>query len=235
MTAIVRLLTGRVRAGAPQAAPQPVLDRAWPVVVGAFLITLVGYGAIYSYAAFAEDIAGSFGASRSAVTLVDALSGSACLFVSALTGPLADRIGARVLAAVGMLLVAAGFLVAAAAASLVEVYLGDGLLVGLGAGCADVPAMALVQRCFHVHRGLASGLAASGIGVDTVLVPPGAEALGALGDWRLAFVACAALCVVVGLAGAALLRAAAGEQAVPTRSDGAPSFCCAAPACRCRC
>jgi MFS family permease len=114
-----------------------------------------------------------------------------------------------------MLMVAAGLLVAAAAGSLLEVYIGYGLLVGIGAGCAYVPAMALVQRCFRAHRGLASGLAASGIGVGTVLVPPGAEALGALGDWRMAFVVCGVLCAAVGLIGAALLKSAPGCEAEP--------------------
>ncbi|MCU0944559.1 MAG: MFS transporter [Rubritepida sp.] len=201
--------------GLPAAATRsaPTLDRGWRVVAGAFLVTMVGYGAIYSYAAFAEEIAAAFGASRASVTMVYALSGSACFFVGALTGPLADRIGARALAAIGMLLVAAGFLLAAAAETLIEVYLGYGLLVGLGAGCAYVPAMALVQRWFRVHRGLASGLAVSGIGMGTALVPPGAAALFALGDWRIAFLGCAALSLAVGLAGAALLAPAPGDEA----------------------
>jgi OFA family oxalate/formate antiporter-like MFS transporter len=185
------------------AAPR---DRAWGVVFGAFLVTMVGYGAIYSYAAFADDIAGTFGASRGAVSFVYALSGGSCFLVSALTGALADWIGARVLAALGMLLVGIGFLMAAAAQSMIEVYLGYGLLIGIGTGCAYVPAIALVQGWFRTHRGVASGLAVSGIGVGTALVPPTVAALSALGDWRSAFVACALLCIATGLVGAMLLR-----------------------------
>lgn len=189
------------------------LDRAWGVVFGAFLVTMVGYGAIYSYAAFADDIAGTFGASRGAVSFVYALSGGSCFLVSALTGTLADWIGARVLAALGMLLVGIGFLMAATAQSMIEVYLGYGLLIGIGAGCAYVPAIALVQGWFRTHRGLASGLAVSGIGVGTALVPPTVAALSALGDWRSAFVACALLCIATGLVGAMLLRPLPGLSA----------------------
>ncbi len=213
----------RPRPPAEAKRPEPPFDRAWGVVLGAFLVTMVGYGAIYSYAAFADDIAAGFGASRAAISFVYALSGGACFLVSALTGALADRIGTRVLAAVGMLLVGLGFLVAAAANTLLEVYLGYGLLVGLGTGCAYVPAMALVQAWFRVHRGLASGLAVSGIGVGTALVPPTVGALAALGDWRIGFLACAGLCVAIGLAGAALLRPApwpldAARDALPPPS-----------------
>ena len=120
-------------AGAIHTAPA---ERGWVVVAGTFLVLMVGYGAIYSYAAFAEEIGAAFGAERASVAVVFALSGGSCFMISALTGPLADRIGARLLAGTGMLLVGLGFLVAAAAGSLIEIYVGYGLLVGLGVGCA---------------------------------------------------------------------------------------------------
>lgn len=184
----------------------PGLYRGWHVVAGAFLVTLVGYGAIYSYSAFAEEIAASFGASRVSVATVFVLSGSTCFFVSAISGALADRVGARPLAAAGMVLVGVGLAVAATARTLIEVYVGYGLLTGLGCGFAYVPALAAVQRWFTTHRGLASGLAVSGVGVGTALVPPMAETLSGFGDWRTTFLVCGALAVVVGLAGAALLH-----------------------------
>lgn len=190
---------------APAPRPDTAPFHAWRVVAGAFLVTMVGYGAIYSYAAFAEEIGATFSAERASVAIVFALSGGSCFFVSALTGPLADRVGARVLAATGMLLVGLGFLVAAAASSLIEVYVGYGVLIGLGCGFAYVPAIAAVQRGFDIHRGLASGIAVSGIGIGTALVPPAADAFSALGDWRSAFIACGVLSALVGLAGAMLL------------------------------
>jgi MFS family permease len=202
--------------------PSPGLFPGWRVVAGAFLVTMVGYGAIYSYAAFAEEIAATFGAARGQVALVYALSGGTCFFVSALTGKLADRIGARVLAAAGMLLVGLGLMVAATAGSLVEIYAGYGLLIGLGAGCAYVPALAAVQGWFTANRGLASGLAVSGIGIGTALVPPLAEALGALGDWRAAFLACGVLAALVGLAGAMLLRPPPGSEPVEPARPAPP-------------
>ncbi|SFK24748.1 MFS transporter [Falsiroseomonas stagni] len=183
----------------------------WLVVVGAFLVLMVGFGAIYSYAAFAEQIADSFGAPRGSVALVYALSGSTCFFVSALSGRLADRIGPRVPAMVGMGLVGLGLMVAATARSLAEVLAGYGLLIGIGTGFAYVPAMAAVQGWFSTHRGLASGIAASGIGVGTALVPAGADAMLAIGDWRGAFVAFGAVSVLVGGAGALLLRRPPGR------------------------
>ena len=199
-------------AGAVHARP----EQGWVVVAGAFLVLMVGYGAIYSYAAFAEQIGATFGAERAPVAVVFALSGGSCFLVSALTGPLADRVGARLPALTGMLLVGLGFLVAAAAGSLIEVYVGYGLLVGLGVGFAYVPALAAVQRSFDVHRGLASGIAVSGIGIGTALVPPATELLARFGDWRTGFVLAGLVCAAIGAAGAMLLPVA-GTEAAPAR------------------
>jgi MFS family permease len=206
-------------AGAIHTAPA---ERGWVVVAGAFLVLMVGYGAIYSYAAFAEEIGAAFGAERASVAVVFALSGGSCFMISALTGPLADRIGARLLAGTGMLLVGLGFLVAAAAGSLIEIYVGYGLLVGLGVGCAYVPALAAVQRSFDVHRGLASGLAVSGIGIGTALVPPAAELLAGYGDWRTGFVLAGLTSAAVGVAGALLLPAGPGTARPDTARPTPP-------------
>ena len=183
------------------------LASAWQVVAGAFLVLMTGFGAIYSYAAFAEEIAGTFGIDRPHLAAVFALSGGSCFLVSAVSGPLGDRLGARPMAAMGMLLVSMGLVLAATARGLPGLYLGYGLLTGVGTGFAYVPALAAVQRGFAARRGLASGIAVSGIGIGTALVPPAAELLGAFGDWRLAFLVSGIAVAVIGSAGAMLLPA----------------------------
>ncbi|NMJ41850.1 OFA family MFS transporter [Roseomonas sp. JC162] len=178
------------------------------MVAGAFLLVMAGFGAIYSYAAFAEQIAADFGTDLVGVSFIYALSGASCFFVSAVSGPLADRVGPRLPATAGTALVGLGLLVAAAAGSLAEIYAGYGLLIGIGTGFAYVPAMAAVQRCFSAHRGLASGIAASGIGVGTALVPPAAQAFLAVVDWRATFAIFGIAALLVGAVGAMLLEPA---------------------------
>ncbi|MBL6081975.1 MFS transporter [Belnapia sp. T18] len=199
-------------------APPPLLFRGWLVVAGAFLVLMAGYGAAYSYAAFAAELEEAFGASRASVSMVYAICGCAAFAVSAVSGPLADRIGPRPLAAAGMGLVAIGLLAAAAARTLLEIYFCYGLVIGLGIGFAYVPAMAAVQRWFVAWRGLASGMAAAGIGVGTALVPPAAWAAAALDGWRMAFVAAGIAVAVVGIGGALLL--AESPERYGERCDG---------------
>ena len=205
----------------------PWLFRGWLVVAGAFLVLMVGFGAAYSYAAFADEIAAAFGTSRASVSVVFALCGGTCFFASAVSGPLADRVGPRALAAAGMVVVGLGLALAAAARSLLEVSLCYGLLTGLGVGLAYVPAVAAVQRWFVARRGLASGIAASGIGFGTALVPPAAEALSRFGDWRVALAVLGPAAALVGLGGALLLDASPERRGL--RPDGGPGTATAPP------
>lgn len=186
-------------------------QRGWLVVLGAFLIQMVGFGAIYSSSAFAPEIAASLNMDRAYVDLVMVLSLGGSFLVSAISGSLADRFGPRPLAAFGMMLVAAGLALAALAQNAFTVFLGYGLLLGLGFGLANVPGIAAVQRWFMTKRALAASLAAAGMGVGTLLVPILKDFLAAFGDWRSAFFCCAVLAALVGL-GAALLLDAQPEK-----------------------
>jgi MFS family permease len=182
----------------------PRIFYGWLVVAAAFAVTFVGFGSAYTFSAFLAPLQAEFAASRGSVALVFSLAGFLYFGLGVVSGPLADRFGARKLAVVGMLLTGAGLVLAGAARTLTEVYLAYGLGVGLGVGCAYVPAVGAVQRWFRRRRGFASGLAVAGIGVGTLVMPPLASLLiGALG-WRGAYWALGALAAVLG-AGMALL------------------------------
>lgn len=170
----------------------------WVVVAAVFAITFVGFGSAYTFSAFVESLQHNFGASRGAVSLVFSLAGFLYFGLGILSGPLADRWGARRLAIVGMLLVGAGLMLAGRARTITEVYAAYGLGIGLGVGCAYVPAVGAVQRWFARRRGFASGIAVSGIGVGTLAMPPLASWLiGTLG-WRDAYLVLGLLAVLVG-------------------------------------
>ena len=180
--------------------------RGWLVVAAAFAVTFVGFGCAYSFSAFLASLEKDFAASRGSVSLVFSLAGFLYFGLGVVSGPLADRWGARPLAIVGMLLVGAGLAAASAARSLVEVYLAYGLGVGLGVGCSYVPAVGAVQRWFVKRRGFASGLAVSGIGVGTLVVPPLASLLIEHLGWRTAYLALGCGAAVVGVGMALLLE-----------------------------
>jgi len=182
----------------------PRVFYGWFVVAGTFAVTFVGFGAAYSFGAFLVSLQHDFAASRGSVSLVFSLAGCLYFSLGMISGPLADRWGARPFAVLGMLLIGVGLTLASAARSLGEVYLAYGLGVGLGIGCAYVPAVGAVTRWFVRRRGFASGLAVSGIGLGTLVMPPIAAFLIEAIGWRETYLALGIFAVVFG-GGLALL------------------------------
>ncbi|MGH7210235.1 MAG: MFS transporter, partial [Acetobacteraceae bacterium] len=188
------------------AAAGPRLFYGWLVVAGAFAVTFVGFGSAYTFSVFVEALQKNFGASRGSVSLVFSLAGFLYFGVGIVSGPLADRWGSRRLAVAGMILTGAGLAIASTAHSLVEIYAAYGLGVGLGVGFSYVPALGAVQRWFVRRRGFASGLAVSGIGVGTLVMPPLAAFLIAALGWRGAYLTLGGLAAVVGVGMALLIE-----------------------------
>jgi MFS family permease len=182
----------------------PGIFYGWFVVAGAAAVTFVGFGSAYTFSAFVESLQRDFAASRGSVSLVFSLAGFLYFGLGIISGPLADRWGSRRLAVIGMILTGIGLALAGAARSLTEVYAAYGLGVGLGVGCSYVPALGAVQRWFARRGGFASGLAVSGIGLGTLVMPPLASWLIATLGWREAYVVLGVLTPVVG-AGMALM------------------------------
>ncbi|HVF18184.1 MAG TPA: MFS transporter [Steroidobacteraceae bacterium] len=180
--------------------------RGWYVVGAAFVVTFIGFGIAYTFSAFIAPLEAEFGASRGSVSLVFSLAGFLYFALGALSGPLADRWGACPLAAVGMLFIGAGLLLASQARTLTEVYWAYALGVGLGVGCAYVPALGAVQRWFERRRATASGLAVMGVGVGTLVMPALAVSLIAASGWREAYIWIGGIALVVGLPATLLLE-----------------------------
>jgi OFA family oxalate/formate antiporter-like MFS transporter len=186
------------------ALSNPRMFYGWFVVAAAFVVTFVGFGSAYTFSAFVGSLQKDFAASRGSVSLIFSLAGFLYFSLGVVSGPLADRWGSRRLAVIGMILTGMGLAIASTARSLAEVYAAYGLGVGIGVGCSYVPAVGAVQRWFARRRGLASGLAVSGIGVGTLVMPPLASLLISVLGWREAYLVLGGLAAVVG-AGMALM------------------------------
>jgi MFS family permease len=190
---------------------------AWVVVWATFLCLALIFGVSYSFAAFFESFAVDFSAQRADVSWIFGLSGFVYFVMGAGGGMLADRFGPRIVCSAGMALIALGLLATSWATSLFAVYLSYGLLVGLGIALVYTPSIASVQPWFTTRRGLAGGIASSGVGAGTLLVPVlVAMAIGPM-PWREAMQVLALGVLVLGLLAAALLRRA---PAAPSSGSG---------------
>ena len=197
---------------------------AWVVVWATFVCLALIFGVSYSFAAFFESFAEGFSAQRADVSWIFGLSGLVYFVLGTLGGILADRFGPRVVCAAGMVLIALGLLATSWASALWMVYLSYGLLVGLGIAFVYTPSIASVQPWFSARRGLAGGIASSGVGAGTLLVPVlVALALDAM-PWREAMRWLALAVLGLGLLAAGLLRRAPALAQVARRAGRGDVF-----------
>ena len=190
---------------------------AWVVVWATFVCLALIFGVSYSFAAFFESFAVEFSAQRADVSWIFGLSGFVYFVMGAGGGMLADRFGPRIVCSAGMALIALGLLATSWATTLLTVYVSYGLLVGLGIALVYTPSIASVQPWFTTRRGLAGGIASSGVGAGTLLVPVlVAMAIGPM-PWREAMQVLALGVLVLGLLATALLRRA---PAAPSSGSG---------------
>ena len=182
--------------------------RAWVVVWATFVCLAVIFGVSYSFAAFFENFAKEFAAQRADVSWIFGLCGLVYFVLGAGGGMLADRWGPRLVCMTGMVFIAMGLFLTSLAQSLTTVYLSYGLLVGLGIALVYTPSIACVQPWFNKRRGLASGIASSGVGAGTLILPVVVSYLLIEINWREVLQMMSAGVLLFGLsAGFLLMRA----------------------------
>ena len=192
---------------------------AWVVVWATFVSLAIIFGVAYSFAAFFDSFAAEFSAKRADVALVFGLTGLIYFAFGGVGGMLSDRFGARLICSLGMLCIAAGLLLTSFAQSLNAVYLFYSVGIGAGIALAYTPSIGNVQPWFTARRGLASGIASSGIGLGTLLVPLLAAMWIASMEWRMALRVMSGAVIVVGLGSTLLLKRA---QLVPRNASTPP-------------
>lgn len=173
------------------AAPPTDSARGWRVVGAAFfgLLLSVGVVVVYSFGVLISAMSAEFGWGRvEAATLFAAFSLSATLG-GLLWGTLADRVGGRPTVLVSSALLAVSFLtLAAMPGDLVATHL---LFIGiglLGSGTLPPTFASVIVGWFDRRRGLALGVAMTGVGAGAALLPPIAAALVTGFGWRQTYV-----------------------------------------------
>jgi MFS family permease len=87
--------------------------RAWLIVVAAFSASFVAFGVSYSFGIFLKPLATEFGVSHAVMSTLFSVLTVISLFLSPLTGDIADHLGPRPVVAAGALLMGAGLILTA--------------------------------------------------------------------------------------------------------------------------
>ncbi|MGE3143227.1 MAG: MFS transporter [Hyphomonadaceae bacterium] len=182
----------------------------------------------FSYGLFMAALESEFGWSRTSLSLVYTIM-STIIFVGAVpVGWLADRLGAsRVagasMAAFGAALIAAPFILR----DPITLWISYGLMAVLGLGAIPSVLIRPLIIAFSGARGLAVGLALTGIGLGATLLPQFVHALIERGGYRLAYFGLGGLCLLcapillLALRGPKAAAPAASASGAASESEGA--------------
>jgi len=163
--------------------------RGYPIAVVLFLSTGLTIGTSqYAFGEFAAPLREHFGWSQTALNLSLSLAVVSGL-VAPLLGRALDRWGARPVAVISLLLVAAGFLLRPLISSLWHWYLFSALVYAGFPGATSLASGKLVALWFPAKRGRVMGAVTSGNNVGGLTMPALAAAMIAAGGWQWGYVA----------------------------------------------
>ena len=170
----------------------------WIIVALAFASMGFWFGIRSNFGVFYAALLEDFGWNRAASAGVQSLAMLTYTVTAPLAGGLIDRFGPRKIITPGIFVLGAGLLLCATIKSLPQFYLYYGLIVGAGATSISIVCYsAILAHWFEKKRGLASGLAVSGMGLGTFVWVYLAQYLICLWGWRTAFAILASMPLLV--------------------------------------
>ncbi len=160
----------------------------------------------YVWTLFVKPLQAATGASLPSIQITISLLIVLQTWLSPLQGSLIERFGPRPLVMAGCALSGIGWVLAAQAATVTQLYLTYGLFCGVGTGIVYVGIVGQMVRWFPDRRGFATGMAAAGYGFGAMLTTfPISDMLAASG-YRQTLTVFGIILGAVGLVAALFLR-----------------------------
>jgi MFS family permease len=200
---------------------------AWLRLTASVALSAIGGVGMWSVVVALPAMQADFGVDRAAAALPYTLAMLGFAGGGIALGRLADRFGIAAPAVLGTICLALGYVGAGLSASLWQVALAHGLLIGFGCSATLGPLMAEISHWFSRRRGSAGALAASGNYIAGTIWPPVVQHFIATNGWRATHIGIGLFCLVAMLPLIALLRvkleshasAAAGVAAAKRQAD----------------
>lgn len=162
------------------------LSYRWVIVAAGALMSCVAIGTMFSLAIFLEPMAIDTQWSRAGISSAMTLNFLVMGLGGFAWGAISDRFGARIVVAIGAVLLGLALVLASRAGSLLAFQITYGVLVGLAASAFFAPMIALTTGWFETNRGLAVSLVSAGMGVAPMTISPFARWLISAYEWRTA-------------------------------------------------
>src|SRR4030042_1239499 len=170
----------------------------WVVVAVAFVTLGITFGVWYSYSVFFLAVIKDFGWSRASASSIFSIFIFSQAVMGLLAGYLQDRFGPRRVIPFGTLLLSFALVLTSQARELWHFQLAYGVLAGSGVSLLGFSShSAFIPNWFERRRGLAMGMAMSGIGFGMLILVPAVEKSITFFGWRTTYVFLAGLVLLV--------------------------------------
>ena len=146
------------------------------------------FGIRSSFSVYYVALLDEFGWSRGSSAGVQSMAMITYTIMAPLVGGLIDRFGPRRVIVPGILILAVGLMLCSRIEILSQFYIFYGVVMGTGiASIGIVSYSAILAHWFEKKRGLASGIAVSGMGLGTFLLVPMSQSFISMWGWRTTF------------------------------------------------
>ncbi len=168
---------------------KPKLFYGWIIVAVAFISMAFWMGIRASFSVFYSHLVEVFSWGRGEAAVAQSISFVMYMVFVPIIGTLIDRFDPRKVVVLGVIICGIGLVLCAFIKNLWTLYIYYGIIAGTGiCFISIVTYSAILSRWFERKRGLASGIAASGMGVGTFLLVLFSERMIQIFGWREAFI-----------------------------------------------
>jgi len=172
----------------------------WYVVMGAFLISSISYGARYSFGVFVKPMSVDYGWSRSVISLGASINMIVYSFCAIFLGRMLDKVAPRWIITAGAIVAAVSYILTGLARTPLHFYLAYGVLCGAGTACMGLLVVnSSVGKWFIRKRGTAIGISTMGVSFGTMALTPLAGYIVKNYDWHYGFIFLGIIFILIGV------------------------------------
>jgi len=170
----------------------------WIIVAVALISMAFWMGIRTSFSVFYVALLEDFPWNRGGSAGVQSMALITYTCMAPLLGGLIDRFGPRRVITPGILILAVGLMLCSKIEFLSQFYIFYGVVAGTGISCIGIISYsAILAHWFEKKRGLASGIAVSGMGLGTFVLVPMSQSLISMWGWRMTFIITGCLVLII--------------------------------------
>lgn len=184
----------------------PGIPFPWIIVLLGALLLVSSNIYLYTFGVFFKPIAEDFGWSRAAMSGAYAIRSLVGAVFVVPMGYWADCYGPRRVLLPCFILLGVSMIAAAKVTTVWQLYLIQGVCIGIGFSGPFVCVMATVAKWHDTRRGLALGIASAGMGLSSIIFPPVAMQLIQAMGWQLAIIIMGVIILAIGIPASLIMR-----------------------------